>query len=257
MKIATFNVNSIRSRMPVLVRWLSLAGPDVLCLQETKVRDEEFPCRELEQLGYHVAFRGEKAWNGVAILSRSPPDEVEFGLPIGTPPDQTRIMRARFRDLWVVNTYVPQGREISDPHYQYKLQWFARLREFWASRFRPDRDRVLWVGDMNVAIEPEDVHAPDQYTDHVCFHIDARRALAACRDWGFIDVYRRFHPEPGRYSFFDYRTPNAVRRGLGWRLDYIFATAPVADEAKDAWIDLEPRTWEKPSDHAPVVAVFP
>lgn len=256
MKIATFNVNSIRARLPILARWLPAAAPDVLCVQETKVRDEEFPRAEIESLGYHCVFRGEKAWNGVAILSRRPPEEVTFGLPVADPPDETRMMRARFGDLWIVNTYVPQGREITDPNYRYKLQWLARLRRFWEQHVRPDRDRVLWVGDLNVAIEPEDVHAPEQYTDHVCFHIDARRALAACRDWGFVDVFRRFHPEPGHYSFFDYRTPNAVRRRIGWRLDYLFATPPLAVEALDAWIDLEPRTWEKPSDHTPVVGRF-
>lgn len=256
MRIATFNVNSIRSRLPILERWLPIAAPDVLCVQETKVRDEEFPRDQIQNLGYSVVFRGEKAWNGVAILSRQPPDELAFGLPIGAPRDETRMVRVRFGDLWIVNTYVPQGREISDPNYQYKLEWLARLRQFWETNFRPDRDRVLWVGDLNVAIEPADVHAPELYTEHVCFHRDARRALAACRDWGFIDVFRRFHPEPNQFSFFDYRTPNAVQRAMGWRLDYIFATAPLAADAIDSWIDLAPRTWEKPSDHAPVVGVF-
>ncbi len=256
MKVATFNVNSVRSRLPVLARWIPEARPDILALQETKVRDEEFPRNELESLGYHVEYRGEKAYNGVAVLSRRPPDEVTFGFDDSGPADPTRLAILRFGDLWLLNTYVPQGREITHEFYQYKLEWFRRLRQFLQRHFQPHRDRVLWVGDMNVAAEPEDVHAPEEYTEHVCFHQAARDAFRQCREWGFVDVFRQFHPEPGQFSFFDYRVPNAVKRKIGWRLDYLLATPPLARLAKDAWIDLAPRTWEKPSDHTPVVGLF-
>lgn len=256
MKIATFNVNSIRSRLPVLARWLPTAAPDLLCVQETKVRDDAFPTAELSALGYGASFRGEKSYNGVAILWKQPPDETAFGLPIGQPPDETRMAVARFGRLWIVNTYVPQGRAIDHPMFRYKLEWLERLRRFFDDRFRPDKDLVLWTGDLNVAAEPADVHAPEDYVDHVCYHVDARQAFAHCRAWGFVDAFRRFHPEAGHYSFFDYRTPNAVKRGIGWRLDYLLASPPLAATAADAWIDLAPRTADKPSDHAPVVGVF-
>jgi len=255
VKIATFNANSIRSRMPILARWLAAQQPDVVCIQETKVQDPEFPSAEIEALGYRAAFRGEKAYNGVAVLSRVPADAVACGFRDGGPADETRFMTARFGRLSIVNTYVPQGRELEHAMYGYKLEWFARLRRHFDAAFRPS-DLLLWVGDLNVAAEPEDVHSPQDYADHVCFHADARKAFAECRAWGFVDVLRRFHPGPGQFSFFDYRTPNAAKRGIGWRLDYLLASPALAGLARDAFIDLAPRLEEKPSDHTPVVGVF-
>jgi len=256
MRIATFNVNSVRSRLPTLAAWLPSAAPGIVCVQETKVQDADFPAAELRTLGYGSSFRGEKTYNGVAVLWRRVPDEVTYGFDDGGPFDETRLAIARFGELWVVNSYVPQGREISHPMFQYKLEWFRRLRRLFERRFDAARDLVLWCGDLNVAAEPQDVHAPQLYEDHVCFHVDARRVFAECRAWGFVDVFRRFHPEPGQYSFFDYRTPNAVQRGIGWRLDYVLATPRLAERASDARIDLTPRLGARPSDHAPVVAEF-
>lgn len=255
MKIATFNANSIRSRMPILARWLAAQRPDIVCVQETKVQDPEFPVAEIEALGYRAAFRGEKSYNGVAVLSRTPADEVSFGFRDGGPADETRFVTARFGRFSVVNTYVPQGREIDHAMYGYKLEWFARLRRHFDAAFKPS-DLLLWVGDLNVAAAPEDVHSPENYANHVCYHIDVRRAFAGCCDWGFVDVFRTFHPEPGQFSFFDYRTPNAAKRGIGWRLDYLLASPALAALARDAFIDLAPRLEEKPSDHTPVVGVF-
>ncbi len=255
MRIATFNANSIRSRMPVLARWLAAQRPDILCIQETKVQDSEFPVADIEALGYRAAFRGEKAYNGVAVLSRVPADEVALGFRDGGPADETRFLTARFGALSVVNTYVPQGRELDHPMFRYKLEWFARLRRHFDHAFKPS-DLVLWVGDLNVAAEPADVHSPEDYANHVCFHVDARRAFAECRAWGFVDVFRKFHPEPGQFSFFDYRTPNAAKRGIGWRLDYLLASPALAARARDAFIDMTPRLEEKPSDHTPVAGDF-
>ncbi len=255
VKIATFNVNSIRSRLETLLGWCRAHQPDVVCVQETKVQDHEFPQAPIMAAGYQVAFKGEKAYNGVAILARTGLTDIRFGFDDGGPRDETRLVCARVGDLHVVNTYVPQGRELNHAMYQYKLEWFARLRRYFEQRFRP-QDLLVWTGDLNVAAEPIDVHAPEEYGGHVCFHVAVREAFAACRAWGFTDAFRQFHPEGGQYSFFDYRTPNGVKRKLGWRLDYILASPPLAARARDAGIDLAPRLASKASDHTVAWAVF-
>ncbi len=255
MKIATFNVNSIRKRMEMLLAWLRQHQPDALCLQETKVQDADFPRAPLAAAGWHVVFRGEKTYNGVAIVSRAPAAAVRFGLDDGGSADEARLMWANVGGVTVVNTYVPQGRELTHAMYRYKLDWFRRLGRFFGRHFKP-ADLVVWCGDLNVAAEPEDVHAPERHQQHVCFHADVRQALADCRRWGFVDVYRRFHPEPGRYSFFDYRTPDAVQHNIGWRLDYLLASPALAARATAAEIDLAPRRAPQASDHAPVWAEF-
>lgn len=255
LRIATFNVNSIRSRLDVVLAWLEEHRPDILCLQETKAQDHDFPAAPLEAAGYHAAFRGEKAYNGVAILSRLRPQAVTFGLPGRGPADEVRLAHARLGRLHVINTYVPQGREIASAHFRYKLEWFHRLRQYFDRQFKAG-DWVLWAGDLNVAREPQDVHHPELYANHVCFHQAVRAAFEDCLAWGFADVFRRFHPGPGHYTFYDYRTPRAVERGLGWRLDYLLASAPLARCARAAFIDLAPRRGSRPSDHAPVAADF-
>ena len=256
MRIATFNCNSIRARLDTVRTWLHTHQPDLLALQETKVVDDLFPRHELEAAGYHIAFRGMKAYNGVALLSRRPPDEVRFGLDDGQgPSDEPRLLHARFGTLHLVNTYVPQGRAIDHPMFAYKLGWFGRLRAYFDRHFTPRRS-VLWLGDLNVAAEPIDVHNPEDRAQHVCFHADVRRAFAHCRDWGFADVFRRFHPEPGQYSFFDYRTTWRGNAGDGWRLDYLLASRPLARTARACWIDVEPRRGPRPSDHCFVAADF-
>jgi exodeoxyribonuclease III len=254
MLIATFNCNSIRSRMDVILGWLRDHKPDVLCLQETKVQDLEFPAQPVQNAGYRVVFRGEKAYNGVAVLSRRKPDDVHFGLD-DEPRDETRLLCARFGRLTVVNTYVPQGREVDHPMYQYKLHWFRRLRDYFGLHFKPS-DLLLWTGDMNVAAEPLDVHNPKERENHVCYHRAARQAFSECRAWGFVDVFRQFHPEPGQYTFFDYRTARATQRGLGWRIDYILANPALAIRSTNAFIDLRPRLGERPSDHTFLAAEF-
>lgn len=255
MIASTFNVNSVRSRLPILEGWLQTRRPDIVCLQETKVVDEAFPVEALRAWGYNVVFRGEKAYNGVAIMSRRPADAVVRGFDDGGPPDETRLLAARIDGLWVVNTYVPQGRAIDHAMYAYKLEWFDRLRGFFDRHFTLT-DRLLWTGDLNVAREPMDVHDPAAHTGHVCYHEAVRKAFNRCIDWGFVDVFRRFHPEDIRYSFFDYRTPNGVQRNIGWRLDYLLATPPLADKASSCAIDVDPRLQPKPSDHTPVWAAF-
>jgi len=255
MKIATFNANSIRSRLDVVLDWLEKNRPDVLCIQETKVEDKDFPADVLAEPGYHVLFRGEKSYNGVALLSRVRPAAFSFGFDDGGPADDTRLVYARVGPLHVVNTYVPQGREITHALYRYKLEWFRRLASFFERHFTR-RMRLVWTGDLNVAPEPEDIHNAEKQKNHVCFHRDVREAYRKTVQWGFTDVFRKHHPEPGQYTFFDYRTRNAVQHNMGWRIDHILATPPLARRSRDAYIDLAPRRAKKPSDHTFLVAEF-
>lgn len=254
MIIATFNCNSIRSRMDVVLAWLAKHKPDVLALQETKVEDHLFPLAPFEAAGYHATFKGMKAYNGVAILSREPAQDVRFGLD-DDPSDPFRLVRATIGGVTIVNTYVPQGREIDHAMFQYKLGWFRRLRATFEKNFKPS-DPLVWLGDINVAAEPIDVHNPEKQAKHVCFHAEVRKAFAETRSWGFTDVFRKHHPEPGHYTFFDYRTLFAAKNGDGWRIDYILATRGLAERSKESWIDMEPRLQPKPSDHTFLAAEF-
>lgn len=236
-----------------MTAWLQQHVPDVLCVQETKVADPEFPVAAFAELGYHASFRGQKAYNGVALLSRTVPDEVQGGFDDGGPADESRLIYARFGDWHVVNTYVPQGRAMDHEMYAYKLEWYARLRTFFDRRFKAD-DLLLWVGDLNVARTPLDVAHPENKAQHVCYHTSCREAFEACNAWGFEDLLRRFHADERVYTFFDYRVPGAVDRGLGWRIDYIQASPPAAARARRVWIDLEARRQAKASDHTYLVA---
>jgi exodeoxyribonuclease-3 len=254
-KVATFNVNSIRSRMPIVLDWLRDRGPDVLCLQETKVEDKDFPAGEFEAAGFRVAFRGQKRWNGVAIVSKHPLEQVAFGFEGGPPEEEPRMIRAVASGVVIVNTYIPQGRDVQDEQFAYKIEWFERLRKMFETAYRPD-DPILWCGDLNHAPEPIDVYDPKELLGHVCFHPEVDRAFRKLLAWGFVDVFRRHCPEPKQFSFYDYRLPNGVKRGLGWRIDHILATRPLAERSAASFIDLAPRLRPKPSDHTPVVAEF-
>ncbi len=255
MKIATFNANSIRARMPVIQRWLAASRPDVLCVQETKVVDEDFPAAEIGSLGYRAVYRGEKSYNGVAVLSRHEIEGVSCGFDGNGSDEGTRLIAVRVMGVDIVNTYVPQGTSPDSDRFQYKLQWFGRLLDYFSRRFMPG-GRLVWLGDFNVAPEPIDVHDPKRLLGHVGYHPDEHRALAAVKSWGFVDIFRKHHPEAGHYTFWDYRVRDSVARGLGWRVDHIWATGAMAALSVDASIDREPRTWEKPSDHTPLVAEF-
>lgn len=255
-KVATYNVNSIRSRLPLVLDWLKKHRPDVLCMQETKVPDAQFPKGEFEEIGYHVAFRGTKGGSGVAVASLEPPEDVSFGLQDGGPPDEDRLICCRVHGIWIVNTYVPQGQSPDSPMFPYKLQWYERLLDYFRRRFSPE-DPLIWCGDLNVAPEEIDVHNPKRLLGHVCFRPEVWEKFEKVKAWGFVDLFRLHHPgEPGHYTFFDYRVPKALERGLGWRVDHILATKPLASKCKDCWIDLEPRRAPKPSDHTPLVALF-
>jgi exodeoxyribonuclease-3 len=255
-KVVTYNANSIRARLPLVLEWLGRESPDVLCLQETKVQDKDFPAAPFQEIGYHVVFRGQKAHAGVAIVSRDEPQEAAFGLDDGGEPDEPRLVRATIRGVPVVNTYVPQGRSPDSEHFQYKLAWLGRLRDFFERHYDSQKP-LVWMGDLNVAPAPIDVHDPKRLEKHVDFHPEARAALEQVREWGFVDIFRFHHPdEPGQYTYWDYRVRGSVDRGLGWRVDHVWATEPLARRSIRAWIDVEARRAERPSDHTFLVAEF-
>ncbi|OPY88195.1 MAG: Exodeoxyribonuclease III [Smithella sp. PtaU1.Bin162] len=255
MKIATYNVNSIRSRLHIVLPWLQKNRPDYLCLQETKVADDKFPAAEFAGLGYHVILKGYKQHAGVAIVSKQKPQKVIFGLDDETN-DADRIIAATYDGLAVINTYVPQGQSKDSPQYAYKLAWFRRLKKYLQKHFQP-QNRIVWCGDLNVAPEAIDVHDPKRILGHVCFNPEVWSAFGNIKSWGFIDVFRRHHPaEAGQYSFFDYRVRDAAGRNLGWRVDHILATQSLAGFSRACNIDLPTRFTEKPSDHVLVYAEF-
>ena len=254
MKIATFNVNSLRARLPVVLQWLAKSQPDVLCVQETKVQDSDFPTERFDRLGYNYAFKGQRSYNGVATFSKSKIKNVEFGLP-DQPKDEARLVKTETNGIIIVNTYIPQGYMPDTDKFEYKLNWFDRLQRFFKKNFE-STDPVLWVGDLNIAPQPIDVYDHETLLGHVCFHPEVHKALHEVMQWGFVDVFRIHCSEAGQYTFWDYRLPNSFKRNLGWRLDHIMATKPLAKKSTACYIDKEPRTAERPSDHTPLVAEF-
>ncbi len=254
MKIASFNVNSLRVRLPIVVQWLKDHEVDVLCVQETKVQDVHFPTEPFDEIGYNYAFKGEKSYNGVAILTKHPIENVMCGFA-DEPADEARLIRARVDGVIVVNAYVPQGYMADSAKFQYKLNWFERLLDYFRRNFSPD-DNILWVGDLNIAPDPIDVYDPDALGGHVCFHPDVRAALKEVMAWGFTDLFRKYCAEAGQYTFWDYRMRNPLKRNLGWRIDHMMATAPLAEKCTACYIDKEPRTLKRPSDHTPIIAEF-
>ncbi|MCG3135638.1 MAG: Exodeoxyribonuclease III [Planctomycetes bacterium] len=256
MKIATWNVNSIRVRADAVAAWLESARPDVLCLQEIKVVDGDFPAARYEGMGYRAAVSGQKTYNGVAILARDGMSDVVAGFADGAEEDpQRRLLRATIGGVRVIDAYCPNGEDVGTEKYAYKLAWFARLLRVLETQESPSKPLVL-LGDFNIAPEAIDVHAPDRWEGKVLCSGPEREALAGLRAWGLEDCVRAKHPgEPKLFSWWDYRLA-AFQRGWGLRIDHILATAPLAARLRAAEIDVEPRKAERPSDHAPVWAEF-
>ena len=254
MKIATYNVNSIRQRLSLVLDWLAAHKPDILCLQETKVQDHEFPVDAIRNAGYHASYRGMKGYNGVATLSIAQPEKVIHGLHEGPDNEDFRIIQTAVEGIIIINTYVPQGYSITSEKYGLKLQWFERLRKYFESNLDP-ANPAIWLGDLNVAPEPIDVYHPDRRVNDTDFHIDARNAYKQTRDWGFVDVFRKLHPETVQYTYWDYFR-NALERNFGWRIDHILATAPLAERCVRAEVDMAPRQVKGASDHTVVWAEF-
>jgi len=252
-KIATFNVNGIRSREHVVVSWIERNRPDVLCLQEIKCRDSEFPVDSLRALGYEASVCGQKSFHGVAILSQRKPEEVRRGFGDGQSDEEARLIAAKIDGIWIFNTYVPQGRSPEHPAFQIKLDFFARLLNLFQREFTPS-DPIIWTGDLNVAPEEIDVFSARRMDGKIGFRPLERQALAQAASWGFTDLFRMHHPGVRQFTFWDYRLPQSFQRDLGWRLDQIFATEPVAGASIDCLVDADLRGQSNPSDHAPVWA---
>ncbi len=254
MKVASFNVNSIRARLHILTDWLKKENPDSICIQETKVTDDKFPKDLFTELGYFSVFRGERSYNGIAILSKTPIEDVKIGFD-EQESEGSRLITAKINNITIINTYIPQGFDPLSEKFQYKLEWLHRLYDYFNNNFDPEI-QFLWLGDFNVAPEPIDVYDPERLIGHVCYHHDEHKALNKIKQWGFIDIFRLHRPEVGQYTFWDYRVPNAFKRKMGWRVDHIWATKLLAERSTNAWIDVAPRLLEKPSDHTVIVAEF-
>ena len=253
MKIATWNVNSLRVRLPHVLQWLAAVQPDVLAIQETKTVDAQFPLAELQAAGYTVVFAGQKTYNGVAILSKSPATDVMTDIPDLDDP-QRRILAATLDGVRVVNLYVVNGSEVGSDKYAYKLDWLAQVTA-WLQQQAALYPKLVVLGDFNIAPEDRDVHDPIAWGDGILCSPAERAALQAIQAVGLSDTFRQFAQPEKSFSWWDYRAAG-FRRNHGLRIDLILASKPLADACQSCVIDREPRTWEKPSDHTPVIAEF-
>jgi exodeoxyribonuclease III len=263
MKIATWNVNSIRSRLTHVLDWLDASGVDVLCLQETKVVDADFPRSPFEEKGYFLYVFGQKSYNGVALIGRQPLEQVVCGFSpifegagrlteIGDFDAQKRVIAAVIAPgVRIVNLYVPNGSSIGSEKYDYKLRWFGVLREYLELLQKEGRPMLI-CGDFNVALEDRDIYDPEGKSTHIMASPTERETLRAVLDLGFADAFRKFTEETGHYSWWDYRTA-AFRRNMGWRIDHHYLTPDLYEKALACTIDKAPRSLPQPSDHAPVV----
>lgn len=254
MKIATWNVNSINSRLPHVLDWLKAHRPDVLCLQEIKCVNEKFPAAAFQELGYQAEIFGQPTYNGVATLFTTAALDAQRGLPDDQPDAQRRLLAATINGVRIVNVYVPNGQAVGTDKYQFKLAWLVRLRKFFDEACMAQQPLVL-CGDFNVAPEDRDVYDPQLWAGRILCSEPERAALHNIYDWGFSDLFRQHTTESGHYSWWDYRA-GAFARNHGLRIDHLWATAPLAARCTTTWIDKIPRALPKPSDHVPVVAEF-
>ena len=253
MRIATWNVNSLRVRLPHLAQWLAANPVDAIGLQELKLPDDQFPRAEIEALGLTAVHHGQKTYNGVAILARETPADVTMGIP-GYDDPQRRVIAATVGGVRLVNVYVPNGQEVGSEKYAYKLAWLEKLHA-WLKGELARHPRLAIVGDFNIAPEDRDVHDPAKWEGSVHVSEPERKALAALTQLGLVDLFRRFEQAPGTFSWWDYRM-GAFRRNHGLRIDLVLASEALAASCKACSVDRSPRAWERPSDHAPVVASF-
>ncbi|MBV8046072.1 MAG: exodeoxyribonuclease III [Paludibacterium sp.] len=252
MKLATWNVNSLKVRLPHVLDWLASSQTDVLCLQELKLEQEAFPEAELAAAGYGAAWFGQKTYNGVAILTRLPlaPRDVVRGMP-NYPDPQSRVIAATVGDIRVICAYFVNGEAITSDKYQYKLAWLAAMQHYVAGEMRQHDGRVVLLGDFNIAPADSDVYDPAAWQDKVLCSQPERAAFEGLLALGLTDGFRRFHPDTVAYSWWDYRAA-MFRRNLGLRIDHILYGHALAERVRDAAIDTTPRRWERPSDHTPV-----
>ncbi len=253
MKLATWNVNSLNVRLPHLLDWLERERPDVVCLQETKVEDPKFPAAALEAAGYGAAFAGQKAYNGVAILSRAPLTDVRLGIP-DLEDDQRRVVSAGAGDIRVVCAYIPNGQAVGTEKYEYKLRWLRGFAD-WLRAELAAHPKLVVLGDYNVAPEDRDVHDPKLWAGQVLCSEPERAAFRRLLELGLKDGFRLFDQPEKSFTWWDYRL-NAFKRNMGLRIDHILVSPALAAACRRCLIDKTPRALDRPSDHAPVVAEF-
>jgi exodeoxyribonuclease-3 len=254
MRLATWNVNSIRARLDRLLAFLQREAPDVVCLQELKVPDEDFPFEAIRAAGYHAAVHGQRTYNGVAVLSRTEPVDVTPGLGDGVADEQARLIAATVDGIRVVSAYVPNGQEVGSDKWAYKLAWLDRLGR-WLDRNQVAGTPLVLSGDFNVAPEDRDVARPEEWRGSVLCHEAARAALQGVLSRGLVDAIRLHDPGPGPWSWWDYRQL-AFPKGNGLRIDHVFATPDLARRSTAARVDRDERKGKLPSDHAPVIVDF-
>jgi exodeoxyribonuclease III len=251
MKLATWNINSVKVRLPQVIDWVSRHQPDVLCLQETKLEDAKFPSAAWSEIGYQSLVSGQKTYNGVAILSRATAREPLLGIP-DFDDNQKRVLAATLSRVRIVCLYVPNGENMESPKYEYKMRWIAAAR-VWLQAELARYPLLAVVGDFNIAPEPEDVHDPALWEAKIHFTPPERVALKSILALGLKDSFRLFEQPEGSYTWWDYRMM-AFRRKMGLRIDHILLSPQLAGLCTSCTIDIEPRRAERPSDHAPVIA---
>ena len=254
MKLATWNVNSILARLPHVQKWLQSEQPDILCLQETKCLDEKFPFEAFTELGYCATVYGQRSYNGVAILTREECAEVQRGYCDDAEGAHARLLAVSVKGLRVMNVYIPNGQSVGSEKYHFKLAWMKRLRDLLDTSYSRESPVVL-CGDFNVAPEDRDVHDPRLWQERIMCSQAERDALEKIKAWGFTDAFRLHNEQGGLYSWWDYRA-GAFRRNMGLRIDHLWVSEPLVAGSQSARIDATTRTWEKPSDHAPLIAEF-
>ncbi len=252
-KIATWNVNSLRVRLPHVLTWLEQVKPDILALQEIKLINEDFPHAELNAIGYRTIASGQKTYNGVAVLSREESRDAITELPAFVD-HQRRVLAVTVGDIRILNLYVPNGESVTSEKYQYKLNWLRSLNAFVQEEIAKHSKMIL-LGDFNIAPSDMDVYDPREWEGQVLFSLPERDALNSLLKIGFQDCFRLRAPDEKSFSWWDYRL-NAFKRNMGLRIDHIFANTAFSQQCTNCYIDKNPRAWERPSDHAPVVAEF-
>jgi len=259
LKVATWNVNSIRSRLQIVTDWLQQHRVDVLCLQETKVQDQDFPRSHFAELGYNIYISGQKSYNGVALFSSKPLEEVSCGFSpivgeVGELDVQKRVISGIADGVRIVNLYVPNGSALGSDKYAYKLEWLGLLRQY-LQTLQTRGQEICVCGDFNIALEDKDIYTNKARDKHIMSSPVEREALSQILQLGFQDAFRKFTDEPGQFSWWDYRS-GGFSRNRGWRIDHHYLTEQLYQQASNCWIDVEPRKLEKPSDHAPVIVEF-
>ena len=253
MKIATWNVNSMKVRLPHVLEWLAANTPDVLVLQEIKQLTEAFPAEDLREAGYESLANGQKTYNGVAVVARSVPEEPVLEIP-GLDDPQRRVLASTVDDVRVINLYVPNGQAVGSEKYEYKLGWLAALTDFLRDELSR-HEKLVVLGDFNIAPADEDVYDAEKWGDAILCSPLERKALGELVDLGLTDVFRRFEQPEKTFSWWDYRAAG-FRRNAGLRIDLILTSPAMTECCSASYIDREPRAWERPSDHAPVIAEF-